>query len=619
MPFTPAKRMVNPKLGSFFSIFTSGYIALVLLVVIAEQLGAPAALRNWALLLGPVAGYAIIGITSATRQSLEYFAAGRRVPAVYSGFSLALSAFGGTGLVAITGTLYLVGFDALCLVIGGLAGFVVMGILLAPFFRKFGAYTIPTYLGRRFDSSFLRLVSALIIAVPLIMMIVAEIKMAAFTAGFLTGANQATLLILIAAAMSITLTSGGTRSLTWTSVAQTIVALLALIGPISIVAVMWTNLPLPILSHGPLMRTMAHNEAIQGLPILLAQGFAFDLPNNGLSAIGKRFATTFSVIGPAGFVAATLTIMMGIAACPWLLPRIATTPGVYQARKSLGWATLLFGILMLTSASIAVFSRMLLFESTVTGAIPEWLRQLAAMGYADVDVKPLAGSTDQSRNLLTNLTISRDAVLFALPMAAGLSQAFVALAVTGAFAACLSGASAATTALAASMAEDIVNGTKAEPPQDPQRLALARTALIAVIGLATSLAMVFPGDSLALLLCSLALTGSSFFPVLVLSIWWKRTNAFGAVAGLVSGFAVAMLAILTGWMDWLSFDPALAGIFGIPASFTAAIAASLATPHPGRHERELLRDIRVPGGEILYDREMRLLRLKKRQRASDPV
>ncbi len=619
MPFTPARRMVNPKLGSYFAIFTSAYIALIVLVLIGEHLGAPPALRNWALLLGPLVGYVTIGMASATRQSLEYFAAGRRVPAVYSGFSLALSAFGGTGLVAITGTLFLVGFDALCLVIGGLAGFVVMGILLAPFFRKFGAYTIPTYLGRRFDSPFLRLISALVIAVPLILMMVAEIKMAAYSAAFLTGTNQLTLLIAISATMLFTLTSGGTRSLTWASVAQTIASLLALIIPITIIAVMWTNLPLPHLSHGPLMRTMAHNEAIQGLPILLAQGFAFDLPNNGLSAIAKRFATTFSVVGPAGFVAATLTIMMGVAASPWLLPRIATAPGVYQARKSLGWATLLFGIIMLTAASIAVFSRALLFESTVTSAIPDWLRMLATMGYAEVDVKSLAVSSHQSSNLLTSLTISRDVVLFALPMAAGLSQTFVALAVAGAIAACLSGASAAAAALAASLAEDVVNGTKAEPPPDPQRLALARISLIAVVGTASTLAMVIPGDSLALLLCSLALTGSSFFPILVLSIWWKRTNAFGAVAGLVSGFTVALLAVLTGWMDWLSFDPALAGVFGIPASFIATIAASLATPHPSRHERELLRDIRVPGGEILYDREMRLLRLKKRQRASDPV
>lgn len=619
MPFTPARRMVNPKLGSYFAIFTSAYTALVLLALIGEHLDAPRQARDWAMLAVPLVLYAIIGVAGSTEKSLEYFAAGRRVPAVYSGFSLGLTAFGGTGLVAITGALFLIGFDALCLVIGGLSGFVVMGILLAPFFRKFGAYTIPAYLGRRFESPFLRILSAIVIAVPLLLMLIAEIKMAAFSAGFLTGAPQVNLLALIALAMMATLTRGGTRSLTWSSVAQTIVALLALLIPVTIIAVMWTNLPLPLLSHGPLMRAMAKNEAYQGLPILLAQGFAFDMPGNGLSVISKRFATSFSVVGPAGFVAATLTIMMGVACAPWLLPRIATTPGVYQARKSLGWATLLFGILMLTAASIAVFARTLLFESTLAGLVPEWFRQLAALGYTEVDAKVVTGSTDQARNILTSLTINRDAVLFALPLAAGLSKTFVALAVSGAVAACMAGASAAAAALAASLSEDIVHGTKAEPPPDHQRLPMARAAVVAVIALGSALAAVIPLDSLALLLMSLSLTGSSFFAILVLSVWWKRMNAYGAVAGLVSGFAVALLAMALGSMEWLSFDPALAGVFGIPAAFAATIAASEATPLPSRHERELVRDIRVPGGEILYDREMRLLRLKKHQRASDPV
>ena len=147
----------------------------------------------------------------------------------------------------------------------------------------------------------------------------------------------------------------------------------------------------------------------------------------------------------------------------------------------------------------------------------------------------------------------------------------------------------------------------------------ARIALAGGLGTAGAAAALLPGDPFDMLLWALALTASSLFPVLVLSIWWKRVNAYGAVAGLVSGFAVAWLAIGAGQMDWTSIDPALAGIFGVPASLIGMIAATLATPPPGRHVLELVRDIRVPGGEILYDREMRLLRLKKRQRLSSPV
>jgi cation/acetate symporter len=514
--------------------------------------------------------------------------------------------------------LFLVGFDALCLVIGGLAGFVVMGILLAPFFRKFGAYTIPTYLGRRFDSSLLRRLSAGMVAVPLAIMLIAELKMAGFTGAFLTGASRGSIVSLMVVVMAMTLLPGGMRALTWSGVAQAIAALCAVMVPVSIVAVMWTNLPLPQLSHGPIMRALARQEALQGLPIVIAQGLAFDLPNEGVSTLVKRYATTFSAIGPAGFVVATLTIMMGVACAPWLLPRIATAPGVYHARKSIGWATLVFGIVMLTASSVAVFARALLFEGLAAGTIPEWIKVLAAAGYAEIDVKPVAGLAEVSRSLIGSVGLSRDSLLFALPMAGQLPDVFVALAAAGAIAACLAGASAAATALSATVSEDIVDGLSAEPPADRIRLWRARACLVATLLGGGLLAELIPGDPFDMLLGALALTGSVFFPVLVLSIWWKRVNAFGAVAGMTSGFLVASIVMFAGFFNLIPLDAALAGMFGIPASIIAAIAASLATPYPGRHVLELVRDIRVPGGEILYDREMRLLRLKKRQRLLDP-
>jgi cation/acetate symporter len=115
-------------------------------------------------------------------------------------------------------------------------------------------------------------------------------------------------------------------------------------------------------------------------------------------------------------------------------------------------------------------------------------------------------------------------------------------------------------------------------------------------------------------LWSLALSGSTFFPVIVLSIWWKRMNAFGAIAGMSCGFGVAVLTILAGAANILGLDGALAGILGLPAGVAGAILASLTTPAPGRSVLELVREIRVPGGEVIYDREMRLLRLKNRER-----
>jgi len=615
MPTMPARRLVNPRLRPYFAIFAASYVALVLVALIAEQLGAQQSAVRWAILVGPVALYVVIGLATQTGEALEFFAAGRRVPAVYVGTTLGVTAMGGTGLVAITGAFFLIGFDALCMAIGGVAGFVVMGILLAPFFRKFGAYTIPSYLGGRFESTALRLLAAVLVAVPLFMVIVAELRMAAFTASLATGAPPTVIVAITAATLLATLLPGGVRSSTWVGMAQTIVTILALLVPVTIVAIMLTNLPIPQLGQGPTLRGLSRLEVQQGLPIVLAPGLAFDMPGFDPVATAKRYAAPFGAIGPHGFVTAMLTIMMGVAAAPWLLPRLATAPGVYHARKTIGWATLTFGLLTLTMASIAIFDRHLLLTATAAGTLPEWVQTLVSQGHARLDGRSAVGETGP-RSLVQTIEIARDAVLTALPMAGGLSGAFVAIAASGAFAACLLGASAAISSLAATLSEDLWYGARKEPPADRVRVAGARAALFVVVLITAAAAIALPADPLALLLWALALTGSTLFSVLVLSIWWKRINTFGAVAGIASGFSVAAIAIVSGSLEILAIDPALAGMFGIPASAMAAIVVSLITPQPSRQVLELVRDIRVPGGEILYDREMRLLRLKKRERTT---
>jgi cation/acetate symporter len=129
------------------------------------------------------------------------------------------------------------------------------------------------------------------------------------------------------------------------------------------------------------------------------------------------------------------------------------------------------------------------------------------------------------------------------------------------------------------------------------------------------MAMLAPADPLMLLLWALALSAGTAFPLLVLSIWWKRLNGWGALAGLAAGFGVTVLAILAGEAAVSPVNSALAGVLGAPAAFLAAILVSRITPAPERHVLEMTRDLRMPGGETLFDREMRLLRLKQRQRA----
>lgn len=612
MSFTPRTRLVNPRLGTYFGIFASTLAAVFFMVAIFEQLGISDQILRWMMLLGPVALYGTIGLASATRQPLDYFAAGRRVPAVFTGLALAISALGATGLVALTGVFFVSGFDGLAITIGGLAGFVVMAILLAPFLRKFGAYTVPTYLGRRFESRLLRLLSAAFLAVPMLLLIAAELRIASGVGSWLSGMPASSLVPLFALIVLATLIPGGMRSLSWSNAAQAITVILAFLVPVALVAVLVTKLPIPQLSYGPIVRNLIKEEAALALPAVATTPFGFVLPGDGFATIAKRFATPFGAIGPAAFVTTMLMVMAGIASAPWLLPRVSATPGVHEARKSLSWATFIFGVLVLTMTSVAAFMRAPLMDLALASnasALPDWLQQLRAVGLVEM-------TTSSTRVAVGSVAFARDGVFLALPIASGLPDAFVYLAAASAIAAALAAIGAAAMALGNLLAEDVLNGLSWDPPSDTVRLILARGMLAAAIGAGTALAIVAPTDPLELLLWAITITGATAFPVLILSIWWKRINSFGALAGIVSGFVIATGAIAAGEAGIFSTAGTVAGAIALPVGTAAAMLVSVLTPPPSRHALELVRDIRVPGGEILYDREMQRLRLKQRRGSS---
>ncbi|HXF54976.1 MAG TPA: sodium:solute symporter [Hyphomicrobiaceae bacterium] len=602
-------RLVNPRLGTYFGIFASLFTALVVLLLIFEQLGAGHHLLRWLMLLGPIALFAAIGVGSACREPIEYFASGRRVPSVYCGLGLAASATGGTGMVAFTGLFFLNGFDAWCLVMGLSAGFVVMALGIAPYLRKVGAFTLPSYLGRRFESRLLRVASAAMVAVPMMLVIIAEVRMGAWAASLLSGQPETSMIMFILLVTTVTVLFGGMRALTWSNTAQEIASLLALLVPVGIVAAIVTNLPLPQLSHGPVLRAIGRAEFAQGVPIAIAPSLAFDFAGRELQALVHRMAEPYGSVGPLSFILAAFTVMTGVAAAPWLLPRCGATPGVYDTRKAVGWATVFCGIITLTVASVAVFLRDAVMDELVgrsAAEMPTWFLRLQELGWAGVE-------GNAQRLALSSFSFKRDTVLFALPHAAGLPTVLVLLALAGAVAAALIGASAGAVALANVLAEDILSGTRREPPPAGSRVMTARLAVVMVAVAAGTAALLVRADPLSLLLWALALSGSAAFPVLVLSVWWKRTTAFGALSGMAVGFAMAVVAMLAGEAGWLGVPAPLAAVFGVPAGFGAAVLASRMGKAPERLVLELVRDMRLPGGETIHDREMRLLRLQQRQ------
>lgn len=601
---------VNPRLGTYFSIFASAFVAAFFVSLIVEHLGLSDLSGRWSLFLVPVLLYIAIGAMVKTEEPVEYFAAGRRVPAGYTGLLIATTSLGATGIVAMTGVFFFSGFDALCVYIGGLSGLVLMSVLLAPFYRKFGAFTVPSYLGKRFESRALRLTAASISAVPLLLLLTAEVTMGAAFTRYLTGLPQVAAVAVVVTVVVLATVLGGARSLTWAASAQSIGLILALFIPIAVVAVLITSLPFPQLTHGPLVRNLVRNEVVSGLVAVTAPALDFSFPGQALTTLSKPYTLPFGHVGPIAFAMAAVIFAFGIASAPWILPRVVATPGVYESRKSLGWATVFFGLILLTVSAAAVFMRDGLLDLVMServGQPPAWLEAVTRAGFADIRIGTGAYA-------YPSLPFYRDGVLFSLPVAVGLPLTFVYLAMAGAIAAALAAASASIVALGAILSEDVITGLNADMADSKLRIWIARAALPLVALAGGLIALFAPTDPLMLLFWALAISGAAFFPVLVLSIWWKRITAYGAIAGLFAGFAVSSLAILLSEAQFIEVSSAISGVIGIPASIAASLIVSIFSPTPGREALESVRDLRVPGGEVISDREARLNRLKSRTR-----
>lgn len=608
MAITTQRRLVNPMLGIYFGIFTSTMAALVLVLLVLERLGVGDAILRLAMLAVPIVVYIAVGAAVACKEPGEFFTAGRRVPAGYTGLVMAGSAVGATGLVGMTGLFFINGFDAWCIAIGIWAGFVVMALLIAPYLRKHGAYTVPSYLGRRLDNRLARVTAAAVMLVPMVLIAVAELKMGAYAAAWLSGWSPALVTQLLVLALLPMLVMGGVRSLTWTNAGQAIVALIALLIPVGIVAALETNLPLPQLSHGPVLRGIGRLEAMQGLPVPIAPSLGFDLAGQQLEHIAYRIAQPYTTVGPIAFILVILTVACGIAGAPWLLPRAVCTPSVYDTRKSVAWAIVFSGLILITAASVAVLLRDLVMDQVVGRAPqdpPSWFRQLVEMGLAGVQ-----GGDDKLK--VAGIGFKRDAALIALPIAAEFSPVVVYMALAGVVAAALLGSSAAIVGIGNMLAEDGVAGLVWSPGSG-MRVMVARVALPAVAIVVGWIAMLVPADPLDLMLWGLALSASAGFPVIVLSVLWKRLNGLGASVGMVVGFGTAVMAITAGEAAWLGLPGVLAAVLGVPAGFAGAVIATRLASVPDRHVLALLRDMRLPGGETLYDREERLQRFKQQR------
>ncbi len=606
---------VNPRLGAGFGIFTSTFASLVLLLIILEQLGLERGWISQLIIVLPVLCYAAIGAFVRTTGVDEFFIAGQRVPPLYNGLALSAGLVGGTGLIGLTGCFFFMGYDALPIALGWCAGLGLLSVLLAPYLRKAGAYTLPGFFSIRFSSRICRAVAALLLMPAAFMLLVAELRIGQAIAAIFLNADPDLILQIGVVLLAVAVIFGGMRALTWTQSAQFIVLLLGISVPLIAVSVLLTNLPLPQLSYGTIIQQTGELEATHGIGGSFAEPLGRVIPGTGAQPLGLEFGSIFHSITIFDFMALTLCFMLGSAVLPGQVARMSAAHSISAVRKSLGWAALLVGLIVLTIPAYAAFTRyqaVLDLLGVPASQIPDSGTILAQLGLVELSPNALDPALGNAE-----IMFYRDTAALMLPVLNDFPFVLIGLVGAAALAAVMAAAGTQLVTLANVISNDLYHPFH-RTASPARRLMAARIALL--MALAAAYVFVFERnfDPLRMMIWAVSLCAGTFFAPLILAVWWRGMTQFGAICGMLTGFAVTAIQIvgtLGGGSALLGVDPLTAGIVGVPASALAVIAASMLSPRPSAATLEIANEIGVPSGETVH---ARLTRLAARGKALKP-
>jgi cation/acetate symporter len=613
--------VVNPRLGSGFAIFASTYTCLVLLLIILEQLGLPVQTVDLLIVTMPAFFYIAIGFMTRTTGADDFFLAGQRVPPFYNALALCAAVFGGSILLGSIGAFFFDGIDAIAILLGCFAGLILTGVLFVPHLRKAGASTLPGFLYLRLGSTRARVVAVLLMIVPAAMVLVAEVALGSKILGYLMPlprmlgvgmAPAAFYAALVCGCLFLTVALGGMRSATWTQVAQFVVVM-SILAPLVSVSVMRTNLPLPQLTYGAELEELKTLEAVRGLvavsqPSTLSEA----LPRPTPTAITRPSEHAFSAFSPMSFLLLIVCLAAGVAANPAFVPRLSTTPTILSMRRSFGWVAAIAALMVLTIPAYAFFTKAMAVEALVgvpMPSLPAWSRLLQHLGLVS-----LPGNQFDPMNAAHSVTFQRDSLALILPIAGGLPRVFFGLAAASALAAILASASAQLLAIANSVSDDLFGGFISKSATPGRRLLIARFTMLILCAVVFAASQSRSVDSLRWVISAFSLSAGTFFAVLVLSVWWRKLTGIGATAGMGAGFAITALYLNATGKPIMGIDPLTAAALGIPASFGAAILISLLFGRPDEQVLEAADELRIPAGETLQSRTLRLATRAKMQR-----
>jgi cation/acetate symporter len=645
-----------------YSFYTGGFLAFVLFIALLERLGVPAVYLGYLFVFFTIGVYALIGYISRTMQVSEYYVAGRRVPSFYNGMATAADWMSAASFIGMAGTLYALGYDGLAFILGWTGGYVLVAILIAPYLRKFGAYTVPDFLAARFGGNAARLAGILVLMACSFTYVVAQIVGTGLIGARLLGMPFEVAVFVGLVGILVCSMLGGMRAVTWTQVAQYIVLIIAYLVPVVILSTQKFGIPIPQLTYGSVLAEIATKEAALQVPATAAH------------------AAPFTRYDPLNFFGLIFCLMVGTASLPHVLMRYFTTPSVREARSSVAWTLLFIFILYFTAPAYAAFAKLEVYTNVIgqplanvfTAEGLSWMRSYGRPGLALVTIcgapieslqatlaacgRLTPAIADLSANTpitLRMFAIQNDAIVISTPEIAGLPYVIAGLVAAGGLAAALSTADGLLLAIANALSHDIYYRMIDKDASTQRRLIVARVILIMVAILAAYVASTRPDDIVAMVAWAFSLAAAGLFPALVLGIWSKRVNKQGAIAGILAGFivtlvylvvtryypwfgveylgmysnknpvtganlvdlarlkaenaavyyqnAVALSHPMANRVGWFSVSNISAGLFGLPVGFIVMYVVSLMTPAPSSELQKFIDEVRRPRGKTLME------------------
>jgi cation/acetate symporter len=569
-----------------------------------------------------------IGIAFWARASTtgEFYAAGRGIHPVANGMATAADWMSAASFISMAGLIAFNGYGASVFLMGWTGGYVLLALLLAPYLRKFGKFTVPEFIGDRFYSRTARIVAVVCLILASVTYVIGQMKGIGVAFSRFLQVDYDHGLYIGMGIVFVYAVMGGMKGITYTQIAQYCVLIFAYTVPAVFISMHLTGNPVPQLGLGS---TMADGSGT----------FMLDRLDQVVTELGFKEYTTQVMGSKLNMFVYTLSLMIGTAGLPHVIIRFFTVPKVKDARSSAGWALVFIAILYTTAPAVGSMARLNLMNTIQTGEVgsptgnieiakvPRWMTNWEKTGllqwedkngdgriqyYNDknADMAAKAESYGWKGNEMTK--VDRDIMVLANPEIAKLPNWVIALVVAGGLAAALSTAAGLLLAISSSISHDLLKGVFVPDISEKNELMAGRIAMAGAIALAGYFGLHPPDFAAGTVAIAFGLAASSIFPVLMMGIFNKRMNRAGAIWGMISGISVTMLYVFQhkgimfipgtsflgdmGASWFMGISPNAFGAVGAVVNFAVAIVVSKMTAPPPDHIQHLVEDIRVPKG-----------------------